>query len=167
MNVTGLQQQYKKAQQFSINEDGLLGKVWIGNTSQLYLCLVTLPWPSQADWARKTKLPSGTPHLVDTDAINNLPQRFFVNHCLAHPKGNAVLVIIMSQIITMLRSGNCCLQQKFFGWNISHGIMGQNSINGEKIEVAFQPLPTADIMASVQVVHDGPGKMPSVNEEAN
>ena len=30
--------------------------------------------------------------------------------------------------------------------------------------MAFQPLPTADIMASVQAVHDEPGKMPSKEE---
>ena len=32
---------------------------------------------------------------------------------------------------------------------------------GNKIEVAFQPIPTAHIMASVQAAHDEPGKMPS------
>ena len=33
--------------------------------------------------------------------------------------------------------------------------------------MAFQPIPMADIMASVQLVHDEQGKMPSVKEEAN
>ena len=38
---------------------------------------------------------------------------------------------------------------------------------GQKIEAVFQPIPMVDIMASVQVVHDEPGKMPSVQEEAS
>ena len=37
------QQHSKKAQQFSINEDVLLGKVWIGKPNSLYACLVSLP----------------------------------------------------------------------------------------------------------------------------
>ena len=32
---------------------------------------------------------------------------------------------------------------------------------GDKIEVAFQPLPLADIMATVKSVHDEPGTKPS------
>ena len=36
---------------------------------------------------------------------------------------------------------------------------------GENIEVAFQPLPLADIMATVKSVHDEPDPMPS--KEAN
>ena len=32
---------------------------------------------------------------------------------------------------------------------------------GDKIDVAFQPVPMADIMASVKVVHDEPDKVPS------
>ena len=43
--------------------------------------------------AKNTKVPSGTPCLVDTAAVNNLPQRITVNHYLAHPKGNVVPVI--------------------------------------------------------------------------
>ena len=35
---------------------------------------------------------------------------------------------------------------------------------GDKIEVVFQPLPMADIMASVKVVHDEPDKVPSKEE---
>ena len=31
----------------------------------------------------------------------------------------------------------------------------------------FQPLPMAEIMASVQAVHDEPSKMPPVQKEAN
>ena len=36
---------------------------------------------------------------------------------------------------------------------------------GENIEVAFQPLPLADIIAAVKVVHNEPDLMPS--QEAN
>ena len=35
---------------------------------------------------------------------------------------------------------------------------------GDKIEVAFQPLPRADIMASVKAVHDEPDQVPSKEE---
>ena len=41
---------------------------------------------------KNTRVPSGTPCLIDTAAINNLPQGISVNHCLTHPKGNVVLV---------------------------------------------------------------------------
>ena len=52
-------------------------------------------------------------------------------------------------------------QQKCIGLNISHGIMGLNFINmGKSIEVAFQPLPLADIMATVKAVHDEPDIKP-------
>ena len=70
INTTGQQQQYKKAQQLSINEDGLLGKVWISNTSQP-ICVpgnsaLTIP----GRLVKNTKIPSGTPCLVDTATIN-------------------------------------------------------------------------------------------------
>ena len=35
---------------------------------------------------------------------------------------------------------------------------------GNKIEVAFQPLPLADIMALVKAVHDEPDQLPSKEE---
>ena len=35
---------------------------------------------------------------------------------------------------------------------------------GQKIDMLFQPIPMANIMASVQAVHDEPGKMPPVKE---
>ena len=86
INTIGQQQQYKKAHQFSINEDGLLGKVWMGNTSQpLYVpgySSLTIP----GRLSKNTKIPSGTPCLVDTAAINNMLQGILVNHCLAHLK---------------------------------------------------------------------------------
>ena len=40
------------------------------------------------------------------------------------------------------------------------GLLGELHQEGENIEVAFQPLPPADIMATVKAVHDEPGPMP-------
>ena len=37
----------------------------------------------------------------------------------------------------------------------------------QKMEVAFQSVPMAEIMASVQVIHTEPDHMPSVKGEAN
>ena len=82
---------------FSINEDGLLGKVWTGNTCQP-ICVpgnYALIIPGRL--GKNTKIPSGTSCLVDTAAVNNLPQGISVNHCLAHPKGNIVPVIMINQ----------------------------------------------------------------------
>ena len=82
----GQQQQSQKAQQFSISEDGLLGKVWIGNTSQP-TCVPgnsALTIPGRLD--KYTKIPSCSPCLADTAAVNNLPQEIFVDHCLACQK---------------------------------------------------------------------------------
>ena len=82
----------KKAQKFTINEDGLLGKVLIGNTNEP-ICVpgnsaLTIP----GRLGKNTKVPSGTPCLIDTVAVNNLPQGISVNHCLVHPKGSAVWI---------------------------------------------------------------------------
>ena len=98
INTTGQQQPSKKHQQFTITEDGLLGRVWIGSTSNS-ICVpgnfaLTIP----GRLGKNTKVPSGTPYLVDTAAVNNLSQGVSVNHCLAHPKGNVVLVIMINQI---------------------------------------------------------------------
>ena len=47
--------------------------------------------------------------------------------------------------------------------NIFHGIMGLTfQHQGDKIEVAFQPIPLADIMANVKLDHNEPGAEPSV-----
>ena len=76
--INGQEQQFKNnAQQFLINEDGLLGKIWIGNTSQP-ICVpdnaaITIP----GRLGRNIKIPSGTPCLVDTTAVHNLPQGYF------------------------------------------------------------------------------------------
>ena len=57
ISAIGQQQQYRKAQKFSINQDGLLGKVWICNTASPYVCLVIVPWLSWAGCARIPKYP--------------------------------------------------------------------------------------------------------------
>ena len=97
INTIGQQQQYKKLNNFPSNEDGLLGKVWIGNTRQL-ICVphnsaLTIPGRP----GKNIKIPSGTSCFVDTTAVNNLPWGISAKYCLGHPKGNAVLVIIMNQ----------------------------------------------------------------------
>ena len=137
LNNIGQQQLSKKAQQFSINEDGLLGKVWITNTNQL-ICVpgnsaLTIP----ARLGKNTRIPSGTPCLIDTGAVNNLPQGISVNHCLAHPKGNVVLVIVINQNNHNIWIWQPLVAAEIFGQNISIGIMGLNYIKGDSIEVAF------------------------------
>ena len=66
----------KKVQNFTINEDGLLGRVLIGNANKP-ICVpgnsaLTIP----GHLGKNTKVPSGTPCLIDTAAVNNLPQEF-------------------------------------------------------------------------------------------
>ena len=104
LTINGQQQlSKKKAQNFTINEDGLLGKVLIGNANEP-ICVPgnsALTIPGRLD--KNTKVSSGTPCLTDTTAVNNLPQ--------ASPYW----------------------QQKFIGLNISHGIMGLNYIMWVKI----------------------------------
>ena len=87
----------KKAQQFSINEDGILGKVWISNTNQPICVPGNSALTILGRLGKNTRIPSGTPCLIDTAAVNKLPQGIFVNHCLAHPKGSSVLVIVINQ----------------------------------------------------------------------
>ena len=87
----------KKAQNFTINEDRQLGKVLIGNANQP-ICVpsisaLTIP----GRLGKNTKVPSGTPCLIDRAAVNNLLQGIPVNHCLVHPKGSAVPVVLMNQ----------------------------------------------------------------------
>ena len=87
----------KKSQNFTINEDGLLGKVLIGNANQP-ICVpgnsaLTIP----GRLGKNIKVPSGRPCLIDTAAVNNLSQGISVNCCLVHPKGSVVPVILMNQ----------------------------------------------------------------------
>ena len=88
--------------------------IWIGNTSQP-ICVpgnfaVTIP----VRLGKNTKIPIGTPCLVDTAAANNLLQRISVNHCLAHPKSNVVLVIMINQ-----NNHNVWIQQPLLAAEIS------------------------------------------------
>ena len=98
LNIDGQQQlPKKKAQNFTINKDGLLGKVLVGNVTQP-ICVpgnsaLTIP----GRLGKNMKVPSGTPCLIDTAAINNLPQGISVNCCLVHPRGKMVLVILINQ----------------------------------------------------------------------
>ena len=95
LNTNGQQQLSKtKAQKFTINEDGLLGRVLIGNANK------QLPGNSALTilgrLGKNTKVPSGTPCLIDTAAVNNLLLGISVNCCLVHPRGSVVLVILMN-----------------------------------------------------------------------
>ena len=97
LNTTGQQQLSKKNQQFTINKDGLLGKVWIGNINQP-ICVPgnsALTIPDRL--GKNTRIPSGTPCLIDTAAMNNLLQGISVNCCLTIPKGNVVPVSVTNQ----------------------------------------------------------------------
>ena len=111
---------------------------------------------------KNTRVPSGTPCLIDTAAINNLLQGISVNHCPAHPKGNVVPVIVINQ-----NNYNVWIQQPLLAAGIywvehlpwDYGV--ELHQEGDNIEVAFQPLPPADIMATVKAVHNEPGPVPS------
>ena len=75
----------KNAQNITINEDLLLGRVLMGNANKP-ICVpgnsaLTIP----GRLSKNTKVPSGTPCLIDTAVKNNLPQGISVNHCLVHP----------------------------------------------------------------------------------
>ena len=111
---------------------------------------------------RNTKVPSGTYCLIDTTAINNLLQGMSVNHCLVHPKGSAMPVFVMNQNNYDVWIWQPLLAAEMY-W-IEHlpcdyGV--ELHCEGDNIQVAFQLLPLADIMATVKVVHDEPGAKPS------
>ena len=105
-----------------------------------------------------TKVPSGTPCLIDMAAVSNLLQGISVNHCLVHPRGKTVPVILMNQ-----NNHNIWIWQPLLAaeiyvveplpWN--YGVEFQHQ--GNNIEVTFQPIPPADIMATVKLVHNEPG----------
>ena len=155
-----------KAQKFTINEDGLLSKVLLGNASKP-ICVPgnsALNIPGQL--GKNTKAPSSTPCLINTTATNNLPQGISVNHCLVHPKGSAVPVIVINQNNYNVWICKTLLAAEIYWaehlpWD--YGI--ELHQEGENIQVAFQPLPPADIMATVKNVHDEPDTKPS--KEAN
>ena len=152
----------KKAQNFTINEDELLGKVLIGNANQP-ICgpgnsALTIP----GRLVKNTKVTSGTPCLIETAVVNNLPQGITMNCCSVHPKGTEVLVILMNQNNYNIWIWQPLLAAEMYWvehlpWN--YGVEFHQQ--GKSIEVAFQLLPPADIMATVNVVHDEPNTKPS------
>ena len=132
----------KKAQNVTINEDGLLGNVLVGNANQP-ICVpgssaLTIP----GRLGKNTKVPSGTPCLIDTAAVNNLPQGISVNCCLVHPKGRMVLVILINQ-----NNYNIWIWQPLLAAEIywvehlpwDYGVEFQQQ--EKNIEVTFQPIP--------------------------
>ena len=152
----------KNAQNFTINEDGLLGKVLIGNANDP-TCVpgnsaLTIP----GRLGKNTKVPSGTPCLIDTVAVNNLLQGISVNCSLVHPKGSVMPVILMNQ-----NNYNVWIQQPLLAAEIywiehlpwDYGV--ELHQQGNNIEVAFQPLPPADIVDTVEAVHNEPDTKPS------
>ena len=161
-NTSGQQQLPKiKAQNFTINEDGLLGKVLIGNAN-LPICVpgnsaMTIP----GRLGKNTKVPSGTPCLIETAAVNNLPQGISVNRCLVYPKGSVVPVILMNQNNYNIWSWQPLLAAEIYWvehlpWD--YGVEFQQQ--GDNIEVVFQPLPLADIMATGDAVQNEPDTKP-------
>ena len=115
---------------------------------------------------KNTKVPSGTPCLIDTAAVHNLPLGISVKHCFVHPKGSVVPVILMNQ-----NNYNIWIWQPLLAAEIywvehlpwDYGVEFHQQ--GKSIEVAFQPLSPADIMVTVNAVHDKPDTKPS--NEAN
>ena len=111
---------------------------------------------------KNSKVPSGTLYLIDTAAVSNLPQGIFVNHCLVHPRGKMVPVILMNQ-----NNHNIWIWQPLLAAEIylvehlpwDYGVEFQHQ--GSIIEVTFQPIPLADTMATVKLVHNEPGTKPS------
>ena len=97
LNINRQQQLPKKAKNFTINKDALLGKVLVGNTTQpIHVpgnSALTIP----GRLGKNTKVSSGTPCLIDTAAVSNLPQGISVNCCLVHHRGKTVPVILMNQ----------------------------------------------------------------------
>ena len=89
----------EKPQKFTVNEDGLLGKVLTGNATKPICVPGNSALTILGRLGKNTKVPSVTPCLIDTTAINNLPQGISVNHCLVHHKGSVVPVIVMNQKI--------------------------------------------------------------------
>ena len=166
LNTRGQQQLSKQTQKFTISEDGILGKVLIGNANKPICVPGNSTLTILGRFGKNARVPSGTPCLIDTAVINNLAQRISVNCCLVHPKVSTVPVIVMNQ-----NNYNVWIQQPLlaaeFYWveHLSWDYGVELHCKGENIEVAFQPLPLADIMATVKAVHDEPDTKPS--KEAN
>ena len=113
---------------------------------------------------KNTKVPSGTPCHIDTAVVSNLPQGISVNCCLVHPRGKTVPLILMNQnnhniwIWQPLMTAEIYLVEHL-PWD--YGVEFQHQ--GNNIEVAFQPIPPADIISTVKSVHDEPGTKPSAD----
>ena len=98
LNNSGQQQlPKKKTQKFTINKDGLLGKVLVGNANQPICVPGNSALTILGRLGKNTKVPSGTPCLINTAAVSNLPQGISVNCCLVKPRGMMVPVILMNQ----------------------------------------------------------------------
>ena len=113
---------------------------------------------------KNTKVPSGTPCLVDTAVVNNLLQGISINHCLAHPEGSVVPVIVIIQ-----NNHNVWIQQplltaKFLDGTFLMGLWCKIPSGGEQNRGGILPLPMADIMASLKMVHNEPDQVPSKEE---
>ena len=159
LNSNGQQQlPKKKTQNFTINKDGLLGKVLVGNATQPICVPGNSALTILGRLGKNTKVPSGTPCLIDTAAVRNLHQGTSVNHYLVQPRGKTVLVILMNQNNYNIWIWQPTLAAEIHEVEHLHGIMG---LTFNKIEVAFQPIPLADIMANVKSVHNEPGTKPS------
>ena len=152
----------KNPQNSTINKDGLLGKLLVGNVTQPICVPGNSALTILGRLGKNTKVPSGTHCLIDTAAVSNLPQGISVNHCLVQPRGKMVPVILMNQ-----NNHNIWIWQPLLAAEIhevehlpwDYGVDFQHQ--GDKIQVAFQPIPLADIMANVKSVHDEPGAEPS------
>ena len=105
-------------------KDRLLGRVWIGNTSQPICVPGNSALSISGRLGKNTKIPSGTPCLVGKAAVDNLPHGISVNHCLAHPKGSVVPVIMIYKNNHNVWILQPLLAADIFGWNIFHGIIG-------------------------------------------
>ena len=78
LNIDGQQQLPKnKAQNFTINKDGLFGKVLVDNATQPICVPGNSALTILGRLGKNTKVPSGTPCLIDTAAVCNLPHRNF------------------------------------------------------------------------------------------
>ena len=101
---------------------------------------------------KNTKVPSGTPCLIDTAAVSNLLQGISVNCCLVHPRGKMVPVILMNQ-----NNHNIWIWQPLLAAEIyvvenlpwDYGVDFHH--HGDNIEVAFQPIPPVEIMATCKI----------------
>ena len=152
----------KKAQNFTINEDGLLGKVLVGNANQPICVPGNSALAILGRHSKSTKVPSGTPCLINIAAVNNLPQEIFVNCCLVHPKGRTLPVILMNQ-----NNHNICIQLPILVVEIywvehlpwDYGVEFQQQ--WKKYRGCISANTTADIMATEKSVHDESGTKPS------